>query len=272
MARNCIEHTFYSVTEFGEHVRGIMHNERTREASSDPHAFKGTTPHLLEEAIDIACNGGHWEEGARELQKVDVTTDAGTAYESRVMVNDMVGFTPNVPAHLAGHPLSMFNHKMKPSHKKLIRIGVGISMRAGVKATDMYNRGRAVVAAVDSLITQGYGVEIWGVAEALNGNQRIKTSILVKPSDGAWSTGIAAFMLACSSVVRRLHFRMREDSARYIDNGCYGGTVAEDTTGFDVWFPGMTHNNKFGYSKPYRALATVQAALAAHTDTVENAA
>lgn len=256
-----IEFTYNSVSEFGDAVHSIHALPRNNKYRlSNDNTWQDDTPHTLNEAIKIACDGGYWAEGGRQLQQITVDADSDKDYIRRVIVKDVTGFMPNIPALLAGHPQAMFNQKPGPKRRRYLKIGVGGSMSGSVPAQPFYNRGRAIMAVIDDLVTQGYGVELWTVCGAVTRGQLVALmSVRVKPADGQWSYDVAAFMLACSSISRRLFFRLLESNAKLmklIGQG-YGIPITTAPEGYDVWFPSLTSREDNNYGTPKKALHTV---------------
>jgi hypothetical protein len=271
-----IEFTYNSVSEFGDAMHTIHQTPRkTRHNYSGPAGRKWfkDTPHTLNEAIETARTGGNWAAGARELQSVNVEVDSDQDYNRRAIVQDVTGFMPNVPALLANHPVAMYNQRPAPKVKRYIKIGVGIAMSSSVPASTAYNRGRALLAVIDDLVIQGYGVELWAICDVTRDSLRAKCSVKVKPADGHWSSETAAFMLACSSIVRRLWFRTMENNKRIMEvmGTGYGRPEMADTGDHDIWFPALTRGVERKFNTPEAALATVTEHIAGYLNT-ENAA
>lgn len=252
-----IDFTYNSVSEFGDALRAIADAPPVTSFNSSTSNRRSDTPHSLDDAIKTAQNGGAWAAGARTLQSVNVEVDSDQDYNRRAIVPDVTGFMPNVPALLANNPVAMFNQRPAPKVKRYIKLGVAVAMADAVPAKILYNRGRAILAVVDDMVMQGYGVEIWAVTASRGGKVRASCNVKLKPADGHWSVDTAAFMLACSSIVRRLYMKLVESSAEVMDNigGSYGRPETKDTGKHDIWFPALLDER--GYDTPERALATV---------------
>tara|TARA_R110000765_G_scaffold81972_1_gene160098 strand:- start:1326 stop:2135 length:810 start_codon:yes stop_codon:yes gene_type:complete len=266
-----INFTYNSVSEFGDALRAIADEPSVTGFNASTSNRRSDTPHSLDEAIETARNGGAWAAGARQLQSVNVEVDSDQDYNRRAIVQDVTGFMPNVPALLANHPVAMYNQRPAPKVKRYIKIGVAVAMADAVPAKILYNRGRAILAVVDDMVMQGYGVEIWSVTASRGGKVRASCNVKLKPADGQWSVDTAAFMLACSSIVRRLYMKLVESSEEVMDNigGSYGRPETKDTGAHDIWFPAL-HTSE-GYDTPEAALATVLKQVSDYLNT-ENAA
>lgn len=262
--------TFNSISEFGDAVKAadsLPRATRHDQSRASSESWGGDLQHTLGEAIAIAQAGGAWEEGARKLQEIDITVDSNKDFNRRAIVQDVTGFMPNVPALLAGHPLAMFNQRHAPKARKYIKMGVSITAASNITASTLYNRGRAVVAVIDDLVTQGYGVELYACIGSQGSSNKAVVSVRLKPADGSWSVASAAFMLACSSVLRRLYIRLVENEKEFMDDvgGSYGSPVYKDHGNHDIWLPALGQTDNILFSTPERAMKTVVAIVQKHT-------
>jgi hypothetical protein len=259
---------FESISEFGDFA--LENSAKKRVCSSDhtkSFSTNAETPHSLEQCVEIAQHGGYWEKGAENLAEVNVTGDAAPVDRRRVLRPNVVGFMPNVPALLAGQPLSMLDLPRAGEVNRLVRIGVGVTLSASTPPAQLYNRGRAVLAVVDDLVTKGYGVEVWAVVDVSNANAnyddkptcRQTLAVQVKPSFGSWSPSSAAFMLANSSIYRRIGFDVTQRDKKLYDliGGGMGYPESKDTIGHDVWLEGIFGQRGAAYSTADGALKVV---------------
>ena len=67
---------------------------------------------------------------------------------------DVVGFYPNVPAYIQGHPLCMYNNKRKNiiNYEKSITIYVNLAVNSDIHYTQYKRRGIIVVSLIESLL------------------------------------------------------------------------------------------------------------------------
>ena len=262
---------YSSVAELGDDVLKVNQKERpTGNCDSGRDAWDDT-PHNLSEAMNTARQGGHWPEGARELQKVSVNTDVGGDFEHEQLITSVTGFMPDVPALLNGEPECMYNIEDAPERNRYIRMAVNITCASTVSQKELYNRGRAIMAIVEDLSIQGYGVEIFAVSQAISGGADAQLEVKIKDAAEQWNPDIAAFMLSNSSILRKLFFRLIEDHEAITSRlgGSYGSPGnANWKEECDVYFPAMLGGHRAGgdYHSPESALETVKSKVQKHLD------
>jgi hypothetical protein len=256
---NYYEFNYDSISAFGDAIALANTLPRAGTNDSSVNSSFDDNPFTLDTAIEAAQNGGYWEKGAEDMAAVNIDIDAPQSTYLPKYVPDVVGAFPNVPAYLAGHPNSMFNRKQIAVPKKFIRVGVGITAPWFVKADALYNKGRAIMAVVNDLVSQGYGVEVCAVYHM--GHERkfttpeaalnAKMTIRVKESHAHWDTGTVAFALANASFFRNLCWRELEnvEGLTSVLDESYGYSLDDGGADFDLWFPPMTAH---GDERPYK--------------------
>ncbi len=136
------------------------------------------------------------------LNKFDVIPAPTARHE---IIDGVVGAFPNVPAYIAGQPLSMRRKVKRENEFQPIAIVVNLGATMTVAASDMQKRGIAVVALVRAIVTRR-PVELWagvasynrGISDTYGAFFQIETT----PMDLAR----AAFLLSHPSVPRHLGY------------------------------------------------------------------
>lgn len=257
-----VNYNFESINALGEHIAALQQPHRYyRDSEAN---YFSDTPHSLTDAVKIAINGGYWEQGAKDLQSVELNHDGRNCEGRRVMRPNVTGFMPNVPAMLAGEPLTMYDLPAAGEHRKLIKIGLGVSCSASVTASQLKNRGRAVLAVVDDLTAQGYAVEVLAYMGTGNEQGLMHITTTVKQAHEQWSPSSAAFMLANTSIYRRLGFRLLEATeGTDTDLTCvlrdaYGIPQRKDINECDIWIGSILYGETSAWDAPDTALKHVQ--------------
>ena len=245
---------FDSITQFGNEVGRVSQLARCKGAdnSSDDNL---DAPHTLLEAIALAKDGGYWPEGANGLASVDMDIEGSASALRPTVIKNVVGFVPNIPALLSGQPLTMIDRQPLPIAKRYIRIGINIGRSYSVKQSSAFNRGRAIMAIVDTLSLQGFGVELVALWRN-SGSIKVNVDVTIKPSDGNWNADIAAFALANTAFQRRLVWRFVESQqgASAITQDSYGNGVNEKGDDFDIYFGYVTPSKESKWETPENAL------------------
>lgn len=125
---------------------------------------------------------------------------------SSLIISDVCGATPNVPAYLAGQPLAMRRRKREHTERAPVCVIYDTTVSAGVSHADMRARGAAVLAFV-RLLSARRAVELWagtglGTDERPAGAVYCFTRIDTAPLDLAR----ASYMLAHPLATRTLGY------------------------------------------------------------------
>jgi hypothetical protein len=269
---------FESVFELGDAVAELHktgHREpKSRESSEgydNGNRFYGGFS--MREAIDTGQGGGYWEEGARALSAIDLDVSAEQDSAINRLQNDITGFLPDVPAYLAGRPESMFTLAPQANPNRFINIGVHIGRSEGVTQREALNRGRAILALVDELSMQGYGVQITAVWRNYGESVAVSVDTIVKHASATWNPAACAFALANVAFQRRLIWRFVEgqEGAAMITRQGYGGGTREQGADFDIFLPYMNERHKH-YGTPAKSLDYVHAIAARYFKSLDTAA
>lgn len=103
----------------------------------------------------------------------------GLATVKAQWIDDVAGAIPNVPAHIAGHPLSMRRKAKAASAAAPIAIIVDLTTSAAIEPNEARARGVAILALVRAL-SQRRPVELWACAGLDADNYRNACFVTVK--------------------------------------------------------------------------------------------
>ena len=247
-------YTFESISEFG-HAVETAPDRINGDASTNSGVDNVFS---LDDAIDIAANqGGYWPEGAEGIASVAIDATTATMALKRALKLDVVGAIPNIPAYLAGHPLTMISVTQDPRPKKFLKLGVHIGGTADTRQTTRLNRGKAIMSIVEALETEGYSVEVWGLWRNFDtwSNTAASVEVCLKQASAVWNSHTAAFALANTSFQRRLCWRFIESSDSNAMADSYGNGRKAPHADFDLWFPYITGDIEKSLGTPKKALA-----------------
>lgn len=153
---------------------------------------KGSTDHfaLYDSTIDMARHadrvvqgrhraggGSSWTDAGFDqtvTNCIDGSLDAAAASDAllsefeqvalpsarHVIVDDVVGAAPNVPAYIAGHPFNMRRRQRREHDAAPIAVVVDLTSSAGISAKLLQRRGAAILAFVRALAARR-PVELW---------------------------------------------------------------------------------------------------------------
>ena len=216
-----------------------------------------------QEALDLARTGGYWADGAEKI--VQGVADAAALrenYNQPMLVNDVAGFMPDVPAYLAGVPDSMVAYEegdMTTAQMPTVTIGIG-TFSYGVGAHAVLNRGIAVLSLIDSIEAIGYRVQLDYVGDNVAGGddtlKRIR--VVLKRAEDHWNPGSVAFATANASMLRRLTVACLERDPDSVERtqGGYGRGDGGYRQEYSMAFGYMTSNA--GYDTLPKALRRVE--------------
>jgi hypothetical protein len=233
---------FNNVSELGDYVSKLEAMPRAKNMSVNARGYDWDFGMDYKSALDLAVTGGGWARGAADISAMELPEinhtqdDCAPALEMSV-----VGFAPVVPAMLAGAPDCMMALETVEMPRKIISIGVNLAISSKVNARELFNRGRALLAAIDALQTQGYEVELWGVDRTkIDLRSYFDLQVCVKAAGEFYDAGKVAFALCSAAINRRLVFKMLESHERYYTCTCsqsYGQADDIPKGDFDVYFP-----------------------------------
>lgn len=165
-----------------------------------------------------AWSGGHtWEQSIEALAHGDLSGVAKSdallakmenyelATQRRTWIDDVAGAMPNVPAFIAGQPLSMRRRTKAGSAFAPIAIIADLTTSASIDADKIAHRGAAILALVRALASRR-PVELY-VCTGLDANQRRNASYVVARIDTApLDLSIAAHALTHAGAPRNVFY------------------------------------------------------------------
>lgn len=267
------EHTFSSISDFAGYVsdRHLKHQRpaKANNASEKVRDEDWDNGHGLQDAIDCGLNGGYWPEGAQQLQSIDLSGDiAGSGYLTEPVIDfGATGGAVDVGEYLSGSPECFYQQTEHLSAaRRVVKIGVVSSAPSRTTSEQILNRGRSIMALVDTLELQGYSVQL-DVLEGFFFGERAAHSytITIKHAGETWAASTVAYPLAHAAFSRRLGFRALESekNCTYMTNdGCYGNSlymtykeskITANT--YDVFFDYMTGARE--HNEPSTSLAAI---------------
>lgn len=139
---------------------------------------------------------------ALEAQAESIITPAS------VLVHDVCGGVPDVPAYLAGHPLGMVRRKRVHTERAPVCVIVDTTISAGISHKTISARGAALLAFVRLLATRR-AVELWagtGTDSSYNGISRGAAYTFTRIDTAPLDLTRAAYMLCDTAATRLLGY------------------------------------------------------------------
>lgn len=119
------------------------------------------------------------------------------------IVNDVCGGVPNVPAMLAGHPLSMRRRQRLASEQAPLCIFVSLELSAGIDIGTMRQRGATILALV-RLLSDKRPIDLYACCSV--GQDGLAAHIITRIDTAPLDLARAAHFLTCPSVTRGLNY------------------------------------------------------------------
>lgn len=193
-----------------------------------PHPWKGG---MGSHGVNAAIEHGHLpsaEQSEKFLAEVENLIPAAPTARHEI-IDDVVGAFPNVPAFIAGQPLSMRRKVKRPNEFQPIAVVVDLTSSAVIKAATVAKRGAAILALVRALASRR-PVELW-IGCGLDAN-RMNNALwqFYKMDTAPLDLARTAFMLAhpgaCRGAMHQIAFG---PAYKFEGNWPYGtGPVRED--------------------------------------------
>lgn len=234
-----------SIAAFARHVAGLTDDGRRGHSSTADRGHRWDLGADFDTTLQMAQEGGHWEEGARDLARVDVDQMAHGLAEviEPAMIHAAQGGAVDVGEYLSGSPECWLALEEVSHARPVVRVGVCAVPCANMPAVAVMNRGRAILAIVEALELQGYSVELTAmfIAKGSHAPDYVAATI-VKQAGEPWTPEPVAFALAHPAFTRRLGFRALEsdqDCNGHAASGGYGrGDIArKKLADYDLFYP-----------------------------------
>jgi hypothetical protein len=189
---------FPSLAAMAEFYKANCANEKGRSHYHGDSHWKDWTGFTQGETLEHVAKG--WREMIPVAQSMLDKIETNIPLDARQLVQTVAGFLPNVPAYLAGHPLSMFKLDDVKSDTAPVRIYVCTTSSCGVTHQDLAKRGAAVLALCMAL-AQSRPVELYTFT-ALDGNQGGKSCCVVRLNSAPLDLGECCAALCHTGIDR----------------------------------------------------------------------
>ena len=241
-----------SISAFARHVESLGDDRQhgANNSSTSDNGYKWTMGQTLPEALEMGLSGGNWEQGARDLQKVDIDTMAHGIADviEPAIIHGVTGGALDIGEYLANNPECWMLLEETEQAKPIVRVGACVVPSASVTAAELMNRGRAIIALVEALELQQYSVELVALWCTKHRNDKITyiSETVVKQAGEPWIPSSVAYAFAHTGFSRRLGFRALESDADCytITNVGYGRGDIEAPKGYDLYFPYLSDGDR----------------------------
>lgn len=185
----------------------IFQGKRSSEKTDD-NEWSGTDSY--EEAVRFALEG--YTKPLDALKRGTIEAERkGTAPRRCKAINDIVGYTPNVPAAVIGLPQSMIRSDLEPKKSKVVSILYAPTQNCCTDSRTIEKAGVAVLSIINNLEKNGYRVAlevIFNFAE--DGDETTAGMVKIKDWRQPLDLKKVAFPLCCSAMQRRIGFKWLE--------------------------------------------------------------
>lgn len=232
---------FDSLSQMIDELRTRPQAEAMRGASSSETSSSGFTETAnYNEAVELALNGYTKPLEAIKRGLIEAETNGVAPRRCRI-VNDIVGYVPNVPAAVIGLPQSMVRSDIEAKKSKIISLVHSPDANACTSAKTIEKAGIAVLTIVNNLEKCGYRVAL-SIAFFVgkDGDTTLCGMVNVKDWRQPLDLKKVAFPICHPSMLRRLGFKWLE-------------TCKEATSGFSHGY-GRTPS----YGEARKALETAK--------------
>lgn len=203
---------FDTVNEYVNYLEDTPRRDNARREASDTDDFDFTGTRNLKEALDLCKYGdeklaSYVYEKTLKLDKIDTIDKHRQAY-----VNDIVGFTPNVPNYVMGIPNNMIRDNRHIIKSKIINVFINLSAHCGITSEQIKRNASLYVAAINQLEKEGYRCNVYTGDCGSHYGDAPYYSIIVKVKGDKEPLNLAkmAFPLCHPSMLRRLGFKWIE--------------------------------------------------------------
>jgi len=202
----CVSY-YDSIDEFVNHM-DESESMRYGSADDDDSEFSGTKN--LKEALDL-CKYGDEELRKRVYDKSIALEDLETHTKVRhSTINDVVGFTPNVPNYIMGIPTNMIRDNRTMIKSKILNIYINLGVPWYVDKNDILDTAARYICAINQLENEGYRCNIYCGKSSESGNKQNLLAVKIKTDREPMNIAKMAFPMCHPSMLRRLGFKWME--------------------------------------------------------------
>ena len=207
---------------------------RGADRSSETGDFEFTNTRSLEEAYSLLIQGDEdlFKEINKKAKKIDITKILGNAINRNIVINDVVGFQPNVPNFLMGVPTDMFNVKPNKRSQKIINICYNVSVHCGISHNQVKSAGTIYAKTIDILEKLGYRCNLYILSTTSYNGEHCYCLVKVKTDREPFNLKKMCFILGNVGYDRRVMFKWMEscDATYDMTQGAYGRPITDKDT------------------------------------------
>ena len=254
-----VKRRFDSIGQLADYVAPYWDGDRVSKAFNPTNPCADSESAMTpSEGLRTAQNGGYWPEGAKNLVPVELPLSDILAHDMTMprIERAVVGFMPNIPAAMLGHPVAMFDTSTSPRPNRLIKIGVHIGKAYNIQQQDTFYRGAAILSVINTLSEAGFNVELTAVWRNKLDGREAHIDTVIKEPDRAWSPDSVAFAFCndayqrrlvweCLDVVANTGTATERKKATYLGHNGLGNGLAEKGADFDIYFGYMSNKNRW---------------------------
>lgn len=181
--------------------------KKAKKESSRTGSADFTQTESYEESDKLLLNG--WSDGARRVSAVMASGVTGSAPVRRV-VNSVVGFTPNVPAAIAGRPKNMRRAIKREEPRRVVSICYNCCVAGSVDASEIEKAAAKLFNVVAGLERSGVRVELWVVMINIENNQNASAAVKIKSAEQPFNLLKMVYPCVHPSFFRRHLFALVE--------------------------------------------------------------
>lgn len=164
----------------------------------------------FDEAIELIKYGYHEDFDKLMELKLKLEKYIKFSKKRKKQYNFYVGYVPDVKAYLEGSPLSMINRNT--DLRKKIDVYMNSSFYAYTSSKAIFNRGAIVLILIEILESLGFSVDLHLFVMSTMGNEMFFSDFIFKNENERLNPQKLYFPLCHPSWVRRLNFRLKEQT------------------------------------------------------------
>lgn len=217
-----------------------------------------------DDALRMACSG--WPEGFKRVAvKADAISKAHGGLEMTARFAE-AGDEVDVGMFLSDEPECMIEYPLEPKRRPVVKLVVSAAFSAGIGAEEIYNRGAAVLAAIDLLEDAGVRVEVDLDMGTEHGRHQTRRTVPLKLADEPLDRDKLAFAICHPATLRRLMFRLHEQSGEAaferMGGTGYGNPLNPEAQDGAIIVPALTMANQGEFNTMEKATVFAEALLA----------
>ena len=247
---NNISRSFETFSEFLDFVSQTPANCPGYTSRNDGQFYGGES---FDGTLHLAKGG--WAEGAERVQAIRATVDSvvqDTIRSHNADIGwDVTGEFLDVGRLLSGEP-ECFGLRVQggdSGEKPVVKIVVNLAASAAVGSEEIFQRGAAIVAAIDILEGTGRRVEVWvakggKISKGRGQGSTLDIRCLVKPANQPIDIDRLAFACCHSGCLRRLFFSAQEQYGVSSTRTCPHAVFSSDAIVTEHAFRGTNFSKK----------------------------